>query len=248
MRFDSCHPVINLIYFAGAIASAAVFDHPVFVAIAYASAFMYSVKLRGVRGLVTDLCLIPLIFGYTWLYSYYNHFGVTSLGENLIGNHITLEAVVYGLQTGVSAAVCGDAGVMPVCDIFSRQGRLSFRAHITEAVAVSLDNPEVPAETCETGRQGGWRSGRCRKRAQAGSIVETRSELRANGFRAHHLVHGEHRGKRTVHEKPRLLAERPHGVFHIQIRQQRQELCRVHIPVRHADDDGCDAGSDPYLL
>lgn len=104
MRFDSCHPVINLIYFAGAIASAAVFDHPVFVAIAYASAFMYSVKLRGVRGLVTDLCLIPLIFGYTWIYSYYNHFGVTSLGENLIGNHITLEAVAYGLQTGVSAA------------------------------------------------------------------------------------------------------------------------------------------------
>lgn len=104
MRFDSCHPVINLIYFVGAIASAAVFDHPVFVAIAYASAFMYSVKLRGVRGLVTDLCLIPLIFGYTWLYSYYNHFGVTSLGENLIGNHITLEAVAYGLQTGVSAA------------------------------------------------------------------------------------------------------------------------------------------------
>ena len=104
MRFDSYHPVINLIYFAGAIASAAVFDHPVFVAIAYASAFMYSVKLRGVRGLVTDLCLIPLIFGYTWLYSYYNHFGVTSLGENLIGNHITLEAVAYGLQTGVSAA------------------------------------------------------------------------------------------------------------------------------------------------
>ena len=41
MRFDSCHPVINLIYFAGAIASAAVFDHPVFVAIAYESAFMY---------------------------------------------------------------------------------------------------------------------------------------------------------------------------------------------------------------
>ena len=104
MRFDSYHPVINLIYFTGAIASAVMFDHPVFVMIAYISAFMYSVKLRGIRGLVLDLCLIPLIFGYTWLYSYYNHFGVTPLKENLIGNHITLEAVACGLQIGVSAA------------------------------------------------------------------------------------------------------------------------------------------------
>ncbi len=104
MRFDSYHPVINLIYFAGAIASAVMFDHPVFVVIAYVSAFMYSVKLRGVRGLALDLCLIPLVFGYTWLYSYYNHFGVTPLRENLIGNQITLEAVAYGLQISVSAA------------------------------------------------------------------------------------------------------------------------------------------------
>ena len=114
MRFDSYHPMINLIYFAGAIASAAVFNHPVFVAIAYVSAFTYSVKLKGIRGLVPDLCLIPLIFGYTWLYSYYNHFGVTSLGENFIGNHITLEAVAYGLQTGVSAA----AAIMLVLCLF----------------------------------------------------------------------------------------------------------------------------------
>ena len=104
MRFDSYHPVINLIYFTGAIASAVMFDHPVFVMIAYISAFVYSVKLRGIRGLVLDLCLIPLMLGYTWLYSYYNHFGVTPLKENLIGNHITLEAVAYGLQIGVSAA------------------------------------------------------------------------------------------------------------------------------------------------
>ncbi len=114
MRFDSYHPMINLIYFAAAIAGTVIFDHPVFVVIAYVSAFVYSVKLRGVRALVLNLCLIPLIFGYTWLYSYYNHFGVTPLGENFIGNQITLEAVAYGLQIGVSAA----AVIMMVTCVF----------------------------------------------------------------------------------------------------------------------------------
>ena len=248
MRFDSCHPVINLIYSCGR-------DR-------------IGSGVRSPRFRRDRICVGIHVFGETEgrqgscdgsvpdtadLRVYVALFVLQSFRSDVPGRKPHRQPY-HSRGGGVRAAdrsvgrSCGDAGVMPVCDIFSRQGRLSFRAHITKAVAVSLDNPEVPAETCEAGRQGGWRSGRCRKRAQAGSIVETRSELRANGFRAHHLVHGEHRGKRTVHEKPRLLAERPHGVFHIQIRQQRQELCRVHIPVRHADDDGCDAGSDPYLL
>ena len=104
MRFDSYHPVINLIYFAAAIVCTIWFHHPVFLGISYVCAFVYSVKLNGKRAVIFNLCLIPLIFLYAAWYSYYNHFGVTSLGENLIGNHITLEAVAYGLQTGVSAA------------------------------------------------------------------------------------------------------------------------------------------------
>ena len=62
--------------------------HPVFLGISYVCAFVYSVKLNGKRAVIFNLCLIPLIFLYAAWYSYYNHFGVTNLRQNFIGNQI----------------------------------------------------------------------------------------------------------------------------------------------------------------
>ncbi len=104
MKFDSYHPTINLIYFTSVIAATICFKHPAFLTVSYFCAFVYSVKLNGVRTLVFDLCLIPLIAAWTWWYSYYNHFGITVLSQNFIDNSITLEAVVYGAVTGVIVA------------------------------------------------------------------------------------------------------------------------------------------------
>lgn len=104
MRFDSYHPTINLIYFVSAIGCTIAFHHPVFLGISYLCAFLYSVKLNGKRSLIFNLCLIPLIFLYALVYSYYNHFGVTNLRRNFIGNEITLESVVFGLVIGLTAA------------------------------------------------------------------------------------------------------------------------------------------------
>ena len=104
MRFDSYHPMINLIYFASAITCTLLFDQPVFLAISFLAAFVYSIKLNGVRALIFNLCLIPLIVAYTAWYSYYNHFGVTNLRMNFIGNQITLEAVVTGFVRGIKIA------------------------------------------------------------------------------------------------------------------------------------------------
>lgn len=104
MRFDSYHPVINLIYFVSAIVCTIWFHHPVFLGISYICAFVYSVKLNGKKTLIFNLCLIPLIFVYAAWYSYYNHFGITNLRQNFIGNQITLEAVVYGVVRGVTVA------------------------------------------------------------------------------------------------------------------------------------------------
>ncbi len=104
MRFDSYHPTINLIYFTAVIAFSVLFDHPVFTAISYIAAFMYSVKLNGKRGLIFDICLIPLMVFYAGFYAYYNHFGVTPIRQNFIGNSITVEALAYGLMLGVTIA------------------------------------------------------------------------------------------------------------------------------------------------
>ena len=100
MRFDSYHPTINLIYFTAAIGLTISFNHPAYVAISYAAAFAYSVKLSGKRAVIFNLCLVPFALIYSGWYSYYNHFGVTNLRQNFIGNEITLEALLYGLQIG----------------------------------------------------------------------------------------------------------------------------------------------------
>lgn len=104
MRFDSYHPAINLIYFVSAIGLALSFNHPVFVAVSYVCAFAYSVKLNGKKALIFNLCLVPFIVLYSLVYSSYNHFGVTNIRQNFIGNEITLESVIYGLVIGVIAA------------------------------------------------------------------------------------------------------------------------------------------------
>ena len=104
MRFDSYHPVINLIYFAGAIGFTIAFHHPVFLAVSYLAAFAYSVKLNGVKGLVFNLCLLPFMAAYALWYSYYTHFGVTVIGQNFTGNDLTLESLVFGVVISVTAA------------------------------------------------------------------------------------------------------------------------------------------------
>ena len=104
MRFDSYHPMINFIYFAATIACTVCFKHPVFLAISFVCAFLYSVKLNGWKNLVLNLCLVVLAVAYTGWYSFYNHFGVTNLRINFIGNQITLESVLYGLVQGMTVA------------------------------------------------------------------------------------------------------------------------------------------------
>lgn len=104
MRFDSYHPTINFIFFTAAVGCTVCFDHPVFMGISYAASFAYSVKLNKKRGLIFNLCLIPLVIFYAGFYAYYNHFGVTPLRQNFIGNSITLEALIYGLILGLIIA------------------------------------------------------------------------------------------------------------------------------------------------
>ena len=115
MRFDSYHPVINFIYFTAAIAFTIAFHHPVFLAISYAAAFAYSVKLNGIKSFIFNLCLLPFAAAYALWYAYYTHFGVTVLGQNFAGNDLTLESLVFGVVISITAA----AVVMWMSCVFS---------------------------------------------------------------------------------------------------------------------------------
>ena len=105
MGFESCHPAVNFLFFAAALYGAVHFDHPVFLAIAYVSAFAYSVRRCGKRAVAVNLFFIPLILIFGLYYSSYHHFGVTVLRQNFIGNNLTVESFVYGLVTGLRFAV-----------------------------------------------------------------------------------------------------------------------------------------------
>ena len=107
MGFESCHPAVNFIFFAAALYGTVCFNHPVFLAIAYVSAFAYSIRRCGKRAAAVNLCFLPLILAFGLYYSSYHHFGVTVLRQNFIGNNLTVESFVYGMVTGLrAAAVC----------------------------------------------------------------------------------------------------------------------------------------------
>ena len=101
MGFEACHPAVNFIFFAAAIYGAVSFKHPVFLAIAYVCAFVYSIKRCGKRAVIFSLCLLPLILAFALYYSSYHHFGVTVLRQNFIGNNLTVESFVYGLVCNI---------------------------------------------------------------------------------------------------------------------------------------------------
>lgn len=104
MKFDSYHPLIQFVYFVAMFTCICLFRHPVFMAIAYVSAFVWSVKLNGKKALIFNMWLIPCIFLYNAWYASYHHFGMTILWYNRIGNQMTLESIVSGFVRGVVVA------------------------------------------------------------------------------------------------------------------------------------------------
>ena len=104
MGFEKCHPAVNFIYFSAVIAGTILFNHPIFLLISVICAFIYSIKRNGLKGLIFNVVLVPLVAAFALYYSNYNHFGVTVLRQNMIGNNMTLESLVYGFALGVATA------------------------------------------------------------------------------------------------------------------------------------------------
>lgn len=100
MGFEKCHPAVNFIYFTTVIAGMIVFQHPIFLGISFVCAFIYSIKRNGWKAAVFNIVLLPLVAAFALYYSSYNHFGVTVLQHNMIGNNMTLESLVYGFVLG----------------------------------------------------------------------------------------------------------------------------------------------------
>ena len=107
MGFELCHPAVNLIFFAAVLVGMITFQHPVFLVISFLCAFAYSVKRNGWKAVVFNLCLLLFVVAFALYYSSYTHFGMTVLHQNMVGNNMTLESLVYGAVLGViGAGIC----------------------------------------------------------------------------------------------------------------------------------------------
>lgn len=104
MGFEHCHPAINLIYYVFVMYGMLYFKHPVFLIISFLSAVAYSIKRNRIKAVVFDAVLLPLTAAFALYYSTYNHFGVTVIEQNLIGNSITFESLIYGAVIGLTVS------------------------------------------------------------------------------------------------------------------------------------------------
>jgi energy-coupling factor transport system permease protein len=97
--FSTCHPVVNLIYYIFVIGFAMASNNPVCLGISFICAFVYSVCLRGKRGIRKNLMyMVPLIVLTALLNPMFSHQGVTILTYLPSGNPLTLESVLYGIS------------------------------------------------------------------------------------------------------------------------------------------------------
>ncbi|WP_461039564.1 energy-coupling factor transporter transmembrane component T [Tepidimicrobium xylanilyticum] len=100
--FSNFHPIINFMYFCVVICFSMFFMHPILQVIAFAGAFIYSVMLKGKKGLKFNiLYMLPMLIFMTLLNPAFNHEGVTILFYLKNGNPITLESIIYGVATAL---------------------------------------------------------------------------------------------------------------------------------------------------
>ncbi|HZK57508.1 MAG TPA: energy-coupling factor transporter transmembrane component T [Clostridia bacterium] len=98
--FSTFHPIINFTYFAAVLLFSMFFMHPIFLGIAFTSAFTYSIMLKGKRAIRFNiLYMMPMLLFMAILNPLFNHKGTTILFYLKNGNPITLESALYGAMT-----------------------------------------------------------------------------------------------------------------------------------------------------
>lgn len=99
--FSSVHPAVELAFFLAVTLVTAFVLHPVITGISLVSAFIYSVWLKGKKALrFNAFFVLPVLLAAAILNPVFNHEGATVLFYFKNGNAVTLEAVLYGVNSG----------------------------------------------------------------------------------------------------------------------------------------------------
>ena len=97
--FSKCHPLVNFLFFVGAIGISVVIQHPVYVLAGIVCGAVYYLLLSGKKGWKTIIGLMPIFLIITLVNPLFNTMGETSL-FTIFGRPYTLEALLYGSVVG----------------------------------------------------------------------------------------------------------------------------------------------------
>lgn len=97
--YSRFHPVVNFVFFVGAIGFGVVLQHPAYLAAGIACSVIYYLLLKGIKGLKMVLGMIPMFLLITLINPLFNIYGKTVLFY-LFGRPYTFEAVCYGMTLG----------------------------------------------------------------------------------------------------------------------------------------------------
>lgn len=97
--FSKRHPVVNFIFFLGAIGFGVVIQHPVYLLAAVLGATAYYLLLKGSKGIQMILAVLPLCLLIAAVNPLFNTLGKTEL-FSLFGRPYTTEALFYGIVVG----------------------------------------------------------------------------------------------------------------------------------------------------
>jgi len=93
--FSKRHPIVNFIFFLGAIGFGVVIQHPAYLVAGFACGMTYYLLLKGRKGIKLLLILLPLLLIMMLINPLFNTYGATVLGY-VFGRPYTLEALIYG--------------------------------------------------------------------------------------------------------------------------------------------------------
>ena len=103
--FSKRHPLVNFLFFLGAIGFGVVIQHPCYLVAGFVLGSVYYLLLQGRKGIKLLLAMLPLLLVMTAVNPLFNTYGATPLGY-VFGRPYTLEALYYG------AAISGVFAVM----------------------------------------------------------------------------------------------------------------------------------------
>lgn len=97
-KFGTYNPIINFVFFIGAIVLGMLLMHPFFLLCSVLLSAIFLLSVKGRKGIKTILILIPVFIVIAALNPLFNTMGETVL-FTYFGRPYTLEALFYGLET-----------------------------------------------------------------------------------------------------------------------------------------------------